>query len=225
VQKLQERKADILDMRPSGGGRTRHGVPRPTRGLIGYQAELLSDTRGTAILNRVFHGYEPAQGPDPGPPYRRADVDGQGEAVAYALFNLEDRGPMMIDPGTKVYPGMIIGEHTRDNDLEVNVLKGKKLTNIRSAGKDDAVKLTTPIRLTLEAALSYIADDELVEVTPDSHPPAQGRTRPARAQARRTRHEKRKRLSFLVSKWYEFEKPGSQDPGFFVFSVSVWIPA
>ena len=168
VQKLQERKADLLEMKPSGGGRTRLVFNAPTRGLIGYQSELMSDTRGSAIFNRLFYGYEPYKGPIQG---RHTGVllsNGTGEAVAYALFNLEDRGPMMIEPGTKVYPGMIIGEHTRGNDLEVNVLKGKQLTNIRSAGKDDAVKLTTPIRLTLEAALSYIADDELVEVTPAS---------------------------------------------------------
>lgn len=168
VQKLQERKADLLEMKPSGGGRTRLMFHAPTRGLIGYQADLMSDTRGSAIFNRLFHGYEAFKGPIQG---RHTGVllsNGNGEAVAYALFNLEDRGPMMVDPGTKVYSGMIVGEHTRGNDLEVNVLKGKQLTNIRSSGKDDAVKLTTPIRMTLEAALSYIADDELVEVTPES---------------------------------------------------------
>ncbi|WP_068310638.1 translational GTPase TypA [Polycladidibacter hongkongensis] len=168
VQKLTERKAELLEMRPSGGGRTRLVFHAPTRGLIGYQAELMSDTRGSAIFNRVFHEYAPHKGAIQG---RHTGVllsNGQGDAVAYALFNLEDRGPMMIDPGTKVYQGMIVGEHTRGNDLEVNVLKGKQLTNIRSAGKDDAVKLTTPMKLSLEAALSYIADDELVEVTPES---------------------------------------------------------
>ncbi|WP_068084144.1 translational GTPase TypA [Polycladidibacter stylochi] len=168
VQKLTERKAELLEMRPSGGGRTRLVFHAPTRGLIGYQAELMSDTRGSAIFNRVFHEYAPYKGTIQG---RHTGVllsNGQGEAVAYALFNLEDRGPMMIDPGTKVYQGMIVGEHTRGNDLEVNVLKGKQLTNIRSAGKDDAVKLTTPMKLSLEGALSYIADDELVEVTPES---------------------------------------------------------
>ncbi len=168
VQKLTERKAELLEMRPSGGGRTRLVFNAPTRGLIGYQAELMSDTRGSAIFNRVFHEYAPYKGQIQG---RHTGVllsNGQGEAVAYALFNLEDRGPMMIDPGTKVYQGMIVGEHTRGNDLEVNVLKGKQLTNIRSAGKDDAVKLTTPMKLSLEGALSYISEDELVEVTPES---------------------------------------------------------
>ncbi|MEP0454576.1 MAG: translational GTPase TypA, partial [Roseibium sp.] len=160
--------ADLLEMRSSGANRSRLVFLAPTRGLIGYQAELMSDTRGSAIFNRLFHGYAPHKGPIQG---RHTGVllsNGNGEAVAFALYNLEDRGPMMIDPGTKVYQGMIVGEHTRGNDLEVNVLKGKQLTNMRSSGKDDAVKLTTPIRLSLEAALSYIADDELVEVTPES---------------------------------------------------------
>lgn len=168
VQKLTERKAELLEMRPSGGGRTRLVFHSPTRGLIGYQAELMSDTRGSAIFNRVFYEYAPYKGAIQG---RNTGVllsNGDGHAVAFALFNLEDRGPMMISPGTKVYQGMIIGEHTRGNDLEVNVLKGKQLTNMRSSGKDDAVKLTTPINLSLEGALSYIAEDELVEVTPDS---------------------------------------------------------
>ncbi|WP_320144434.1 translational GTPase TypA [uncultured Cohaesibacter sp.] len=168
VQKMQERKADMVEMRPSGGGRTRLMFHAPTRGLIGYQSELLSDTRGTAIMNRIFHEYQPHKGEIAS---RNTGVllsNGNGEAVAYALWQLEDRGPMMIDPGTKVYEGMIVGEHTRGNDLDINVLKGKQLTNIRSSGKDDAIKLTTPLRLSLEAALSYISDDELVEVTPKS---------------------------------------------------------
>nr|WP_319514661.1 translational GTPase TypA [uncultured Cohaesibacter sp.] len=168
VQKMQERKAEMVEMRPSGGGRTRLMFHAPTRGLIGYQSELLSDTRGTAIMNRIFHEYQPHKGEIAS---RNTGVllsNGNGEAVAYALWQLEDRGPMMIDPGTKVYEGMIVGEHTRGNDLDINVLKGKQLTNIRSSGKDDAIKLTTPLRLSLEAALSYIADDELVEVTPQS---------------------------------------------------------
>ena len=168
VQKMQERKGEMIEMRPSGGGRTRLVFYAPTRGLIGYQSELLSDTRGTAILNRIFHEYAPHKGEIAS---RNTGVllsNGNGEAVAYALWQLEDRGPMMIAPGTKVYEGMIVGEHTRGNDLDINVLKGKQLTNIRSSGKDDAIKLTTPMKLSLEAALSYIADDELVEVTPKS---------------------------------------------------------
>jgi GTP-binding protein len=168
VQKLSERRGDLIEMRPSGGGRQRLVFHVPTRGLIGYQSELLSDTRGTAIMNRLFHAYAPYKGEIP---TRRTGVlisNGQGEAVAYALWNLEDRGPMMIHPQTKVYQGMIVGEHSRGNDLEVNVLKGKKLTNVRASGRDDNVLLTPPMKMTLEKALSYIADDELVEVTPQS---------------------------------------------------------
>jgi GTP-binding protein len=168
VQKMSERKAEMMEMRPSGGGRLRLVFHAPTRGLIGYQGELLTDTRGTAIMNRLFHAYAPFKGPIQG---RRNGVlisNDQGEAVAYALWNLEDRGPMMIEPGWKVYKGMIVGEHTRGNDLVINVLKGKKLTNIRTTSKDEAVRLTPPIRMTLEKALAYIEDDELVEVTPKS---------------------------------------------------------
>jgi GTP-binding protein len=168
VQKLTERKAELVEMKPSGGGRQRLVFYAPTRGLIGYQGELLTDTRGTGIMNRLFHGYAPHKGTIQG---RRNGVlisTDQGEAVAYALWNLEDRGPMMIEPGWKVYRGMIVGEHTRDNDLEVNVLKGKKLTNVRATSKDEAVRLTPPIRMVLERALAYIEDDELVEVTPKS---------------------------------------------------------
>jgi GTP-binding protein len=168
VQKMAERKADMMEMKPSGGGRLRLVFHAPTRGLIGYQGELLTDTRGTAIMNRLFHAYAPYKGPIQG---RRNGVlisNDKGDAVAYALWNLEDRGPMMIEPGWRVYNGMIVGEHTRGNDLIVNVLKGKKLTNIRTTSKDEAVRLTPPIRMTLEKALAYIEDDELVEVTPKS---------------------------------------------------------
>ena len=168
VQKLSERKAELVEMKPSGGARQRLVFYAPTRGLIGYQGELLTDTRGTGIMNRLFHDYAPYKGPIQG---RRNGVlisTDAGDAVAYALWNLEDRGAMMIDPGTRVYRGMIVGEHTRDNDLEVNVLKGKKLTNIRTTSKDEAVRLTPPLRMTLERALAYIEDDELVEITPKS---------------------------------------------------------
>ncbi len=168
VQKLSERKADMLDMRPSGVGRTRMIFHAPTRGLIGYQGELLSDTRGTAIMNRVFHDYQPHKGKIQGRHTGVLIAMDQGEAVAFALWNLEDRGPMMIHPGDKVYGGMIIGEHNRDNDLEVNVLKGKKLSNVRASGTDEAVRLTPPLQMTLEKSLAYIADDELVEVTPEN---------------------------------------------------------
>ena len=168
VQKMSERKSELIEMKPSGGNRLRLVFYAPTRGLIGYQGELMTDTKGTAIMNRLFHDYLPYKGPIQG---RRNGVlisNDQGEAVAYAMFKLEDRGPMMIEPGWKVYKGMIVGEHTRDNDLEINVLKGKQLTNIRTTSKDEAVRLTPPIRMTLEKALAYIEDDELVEITPKS---------------------------------------------------------
>ena len=168
VQKLAERKGEMIEMRPSGGGRVRLIFYAPTRGLIGYHGELLTDTRGTAVINRLFHAYGPHRGEITG---RRNGVlisTDQGEAVAYAMWNLEDRGPMMIEPGWKVYRGMVVGEHTRGNDLEVNVLKGKKLTNIRTHAKDEAIRLTPPIHMTLEKALAYIDDDEFVEVTPKS---------------------------------------------------------
>jgi GTP-binding protein len=168
VQKLSERRADLIELRPSGGGRSRLVFQAPTRGLIGYQSELLSDTRGTAVMNRLFHGYAPYKGDIPG---RRTGVlisNVEGVAVAYALWNLEDRGAMLIEPGARVYPGMIVGEHAKGSDLAVNVMKGKQLTNIRAAGKDEAVRLTPPIRLALEQALAYIDEDELVEVTPRS---------------------------------------------------------
>ena len=168
VKKLTERKAELMQMKPSSGDRQNLTFIAPTRGLIGYLGELLTDTRGTAVMNRVFHDYAPYKGPIPG---RRTGVlisNAQGNAVAFALWNLEDRGPLMIDPGTRVYQGMIVGGHSRGNDLEVNVLKGKKLTNIRAAGRDDAVTLTPPLTMTLEKALAFIEDDELVEITPES---------------------------------------------------------
>ncbi|MDD4616584.1 MAG: translational GTPase TypA [Alphaproteobacteria bacterium] len=168
VNKMSERKAEMTDMRPSGGGKVRLKFLAPSRGLIGYYGEFLSDTRGTGIMNRLFHGYAPYKGAIAA---RRTGVmisNGQGDAVAYAMWKLEDRGPMMIVPGTKVYEGMIIGEHSKSNDLDVNVLEGKKLTNIRTTSKDEAIRLTPPMILTLEKAIAYIADDELVEVTPKS---------------------------------------------------------
>jgi GTP-binding protein len=168
VQKLSERRAEMRDMRPSGAGRQRIVFHAPTRGLIGYQSELMSDTRGTAIMNRLFHGYAPHVGEIPGRHTGALISNSDGEAVAYAIFNLQDRGPMFIEHGTRVYPGMIVGEHTRGNDLELNVIKGKKLTNVRASGKDEAVVLTPPIRMSLERALAYVGEDELVEVTPKS---------------------------------------------------------
>jgi GTP-binding protein len=166
VEKMGGRKGEMKDMRPSGGGKTRLVFHVPSRGLIGYQGEFLTDTRGTGVMARLFHSYAPFRGTIPD---RRTGVlisNSPGFAVAYALWNLEDRGPMFIEPGTDVYEGMIIGEHTRGNDLEVNPVKGKQLTNIRTTSKDEAVRLTPPRLMTLEQAISYIGDDELVEVTP-----------------------------------------------------------
>ncbi len=168
VQKVSERKGELRDMRTSGVGRQRLVFHAPTRGLIGYQSELLSDTRGTAIMNRLFHSYAPHMGEISARHTGALISNGEGEAVAYAIFYLQDRGPMFIDPGTKVYAGMIIGEHTRGNDLELNVLKEKKLSNVRSSGKDEAMILTPPVRMSLEKALAYIGEDEYVEVTPKS---------------------------------------------------------
>jgi GTP-binding protein len=168
VQKLSERRAEMRDMRPSGTGRQRIVFHAPTRGLIGYQGELMTDTRGTAVMNRLFHSYAPHAGEIPGRHTGALLSNADGEAVAYAIFNLQDRGPMFIEHGTRVYAGMIVGEHTRANDLELNVIKGKKLTNVRASGKDEAVVLTPPIRMSLEKALAYVGDDELVEVTPKS---------------------------------------------------------
>ncbi|MGO4128104.1 translational GTPase TypA [Inquilinus sp. YAF38] len=166
VQKLSERKGELLEMRPSGGDKQRLVMLVPTRGLIGYQGEFMTDTRGTGVMNRIFHDYAPHKGAIASRHTGVLISNAQGEAVAYALWNLEDRGPMLIEPQVRVYQGMIIGEHTRGNDLEVNVLKGKQLTNIRTTSKDEAVRLTPPIQMTLERALTYINDDELVEVTP-----------------------------------------------------------
>ncbi|MGJ8545591.1 MAG: translational GTPase TypA [Sulfitobacter sp.] len=162
------RRGELVEMKPAGAGKTRIVAHVPSRGLIGYHGEFLTDTRGTGVLNRVFHAWAPHKGPIPG---RRAGVlisMENGTSVAYALWNLEERGKMMIGAQADVYTGMIIGEHSRDNDLEVNPLKGKKLTNVRASGTDEAVRLTTPITLSLEEAIAYIDDDELVEVTPNA---------------------------------------------------------
>jgi GTP-binding protein len=162
------RKGELSEMKPAGAGKTRIIALVPSRGLIGYRGEFLTDTRGTGVLNRVFHAWEPYKGPIEG---RRAGVlisMENGVSVAYALWNLEDRGRMFIGAQEPIYTGMIIGEHSRENDLEVNPLKGKKLTNVRASGTDEAVRLTTPITMTLEQAIAYIDDDELVEVTPNA---------------------------------------------------------
>ena len=158
----------MKEMKPAGAGKTRIIALVPSRGLIGYHGEFLTDTRGTGVLNRVFHAWEPYKGPIEG---RRVGVLISMEnvvSVAYALWNLEERGRMFIGAQAPIYTGMIIGEHSRDNDLEVNPLKGKKLTNVRASGTDEAVRLTTPITMTLEQAIAYIDDDELVEVTPNA---------------------------------------------------------
>ncbi len=169
IEKLTgPRRAEMSEMKPAGTGKTRIVALIPSRGLIGYHGEFMTDTRGTGVLNRVFHGWAPYKGAIPG---RRAGVlisMEDGVSVAYALFNLEDRGRMFIGAQEQLYQGMIIGEHSRENDLEVNPLKGKKLTNVRASGTDEAVRLTTPITMSLEQAIAYIDDDELVEVTPNA---------------------------------------------------------
>jgi GTP-binding protein len=168
VEKLGLRRGELMDMRPSGGAKTRMTFLVPSRGLIGYHGQFLTDTRGTGIMSRLFHAYLPFKGPIEG---RRNGVlisNANGNAVAYALWYLEERGPMFITPGTQVYEGMIIGEHTRDNDLEVNPMRSKQLTNIRTTSKDEAVRLTPPRQMTLEQAIAYVQDDEQVEITPKS---------------------------------------------------------
>jgi len=168
VEKMSLRKGQMQDMRPSGGGKTRLTFLIPSRGLIGYHGEFLTDTRGTGIMNRMFAGYQPWAGPIEGRRNGSLISNADGEAVQYALFYLQERGTLFTVPGEKVYQGMILGEHSRDNDLEVNPIKEKKLTNIRAAGKDDALLLTPPRRMSLEQAIAYIEDDELVEVTPSA---------------------------------------------------------
>jgi len=168
IEAITQRKGELLEMKPSGAGKTRLVFHAPARGLIGYHGDFLTATRGTGIMNRMFHTYAPFKGTIPG---RRAGVlvsTEQGEAAAYALQNLEDRGPLMVAPGDKVYSGMILGEHNKGNDLDVNPLKAKQLTNFRASGKDENVDLTPPLRMTLERSIPYIEDDELVEVTPKS---------------------------------------------------------
>lgn len=179
------RKGELAEMKQAGVGKTRIIAHVPSRGLIGYHGEFLTDTRGTGVLNRVFHTWAPHKGAIPG---RRAGVlisMEDGVSVAYALWNLEDRGKMFIGAQEKIYQGMIIGEHSRENDLEVNPLKGKKLTNVRASGTDEAVRLTTPITLSLEEAIAYIDNDELVEVTPNS----------IRLRKRYLDHHERKRMA------------------------------
>ena len=168
VDAMNRRKAEMTDMRSSGAGKQRITFLAPSRGLIGYQSKFLTDTRGTGIMNRLFHSYAPYKGDVPQRRNGALISTDQGTAVAYALFNLQDRGSMFVGHQTPVYGGMIVGEHNRENDLEVNVLKGKQLTNVRASGTDDAVKLTPPRKMSLEDMMSYINEDELLEVTPQS---------------------------------------------------------
>jgi GTP-binding protein len=166
IDSLNRRKGEMVDMRTAGAGKTRLVFHAPSRGLIGYQSRFLTETRGTGVLNRLFHDYSSWRGDIPGRRNGALISNDQGEAVAYALFNLQDRGMMFIHPQQPVYMGMIVGEHSRDNDLEVNVLKGKKLTNVRASGSDEAVVLTPPRRMSLEEMMAYINEDEVLEVTP-----------------------------------------------------------
>ena len=168
VEKLSIRKAEMTDMRPSGAGKTRIIFLAPSRGLIGYQSQFLTDTRGTGVMNRLYHSYGAYKGDIAG---RRNGVlisTDKGESVAYAIFNLQDRGTMFIGAGEAVYQGMIVGENSRENDLDINVLKAKQLTNVRASGKDDATILVPPRKMSMEDMMSYIGDDELVEITPKS---------------------------------------------------------
>ena len=168
VEKLSKRKAEMQDMRPSGGGKVRLTFIMPSRGLIGYHGEFLTDTRGTGIMNRLFHGYGPWRGVIEGRRNGSLISTEAGEAIHYSLFYIQERGTLFVDPGDKVYEGLILGEHSRQSDLDVNPIKEKKLTNIRAAGKDDAMLLIPPRRMSLEQAIAYIEDDELVEVTPSA---------------------------------------------------------
>lgn len=168
VEALSLRKSEMQDMFPSGGGKTRIVFHGPSRGLIGFHGQFLTITRGTGVMNRLFHGYAPFKGVIEGRTNGVLISNGTGEAVAYALWKLEDRGTMFVEHGTKVYEGMIIGENNRDNDLEINPLRAKQLTNVRASGKDEAIRLAPPKIMTLEQAITYIEEDERVEVTPKS---------------------------------------------------------
>ena len=168
VDGMNQRKAEMQDMRSAGAGKTRLIFLAPSRGLIGYQNKFLTDTKGTGVINRIFNKYDNFKGNISGRKYGALISTDTGTAVAYAIFNLQDRGTMFIGHQTPVYGGMIVGEHSRDNDLEINVLKGKQLTNVRASGTDEAVKLTTPRKMSLEEMMAYINEDELLEVTPKS---------------------------------------------------------
>ena len=168
MEELGRRRGELVNMESDGKGRTRLEYKIPARGLIGFQGDFMTMTRGVGLMSHVFDDYGPVKADMPGRHNGVLVSQEQGEAVAYALWNLEDRGRMFVSPGDKIYEGMIIGIHSRDNDLVVNPLKGKKLTNVRASGTDEAVRLTTPVKLTLESAVEFIDDDELVEITPQS---------------------------------------------------------
>jgi len=165
ISSMNNRKSEMIDMKTSSE-KTRIIFKSPSRGLIGYQSQFLTETKGTGILNRIFHAYEPFKGEFKEKRNGSLISTETGQAVAYAIFNLQDRGVMYIKPQTKVYTGMVVGEHNKENDLEINVLKGKQLTNIRASGSDKAVTLVPPVKMTLEYMISFIRDDELLEVTP-----------------------------------------------------------
>ena len=168
IDSMNKRKSIMQDMRPSGSGKTRIKFLSPSRGLIGYQSNFLTDTKGTGVLNRLYHSYSDHKGEIPGRRNGALISTDTGNAVAFAIWKLQERGSMFIKHNTSVYKGMIVGEHSRDNDLEINVLKGKQLTNIRAAGNDEAVVLVPPIMMSLEEMMAYINEDELLEVTPKS---------------------------------------------------------
>ncbi|MGE0733177.1 MAG: translational GTPase TypA [Alphaproteobacteria bacterium] len=168
VEELGKRRAELKDMRPTGGGKQRVVFHAPSRALIGYHGDFLTDTRGTGVMNRIFHSYQPYKGPIPGRRSGALISTEQGNSVAYALWYIQERGPLFIGPGEKVYTGMVIGEHARGSDLDVNPLKSKQLTNVRASGKDDAILLTPPVRMSLDRSVAYVGDDELIEVTPQS---------------------------------------------------------
>jgi len=166
IDNMNQRKAEMTDMKDTGAGKKRIIFKAPSRGLIGYQSRFLTDTKGTGVLNRIFHSYGPFKGEIVGRRNGALISIDTGKAVAFAIFNLQDRGRMFIEHNTEVYTGMIVGEHSRDNDLEINVMKGKKLTNMRASGSDEAVTLVPPVRMNLEELMAYINEDELLEVTP-----------------------------------------------------------
>ena len=168
MEELGRRRGELTNMESDGKGRIRLEYHIPARGLIGFQSDFMTMTRGTGLMSHVFDDYAPVKADLPGRHNGVLICQDNGEAVAYALWKLEDRGRMFVSPGDKLYEGMIIGIHSRDNDLVVNPIKGKQLTNVRSSGTDEAVRLTTPIKLTLESAVEFIDDDELVEITPKS---------------------------------------------------------